>query len=70
MIFFSQSKFLSRYHIAFLAVRKIPYNEIAEKNYISVGRLKNIMQEIYQKLNISSRDELKKFIFIPGKSGF
>jgi len=58
---------IREYHIAFLAVRKIPYHEIAEKQYISVGRLKNIMQEIYQKLNISSRDELKKFIFVPGK---
>ncbi len=53
---------LREYHIALLVARRIPYAKIARQYGISVGRLKNIMLEIYEKLFISSRDELAKFV--------
>lgn len=53
---------LREYHIALLAARRVPYAQIAQEHYISVGRLKNIMLEIYDKLFISGRDELAKYI--------
>jgi len=34
---------------------------------ISVGRLKNIMLEIYEKLFISSRDELAQYVLVTNK---
>jgi DNA-binding CsgD family transcriptional regulator len=49
-------------YLAQLVARRVPYAEIAKKYGISVGRLKNIMLEIYEKLYISGRDELTKFI--------
>jgi DNA-binding NarL/FixJ family response regulator len=42
--------------------RRVPYAEIAKQHCISVGRLKNIMIEIYEKLCISGRAELEKYI--------
>lgn len=54
---------LREYHIALLVARRLPYAEIAKQHCISVGRLKNIMLEIYGKLLISGRDELSKYIF-------
>ncbi len=54
---------LRELHIASLAVQHVPYREIAKRYGISLGRLKNIMQEIYQKLQVCSRDELAQFIF-------
>lgn len=54
---------LREYHIALLVARHVPYAKIAQQYHISVGRLKNIMLEIYEKLLISGRDELKKYIF-------
>ncbi len=54
---------LREYHIALLAARRLPYAKIAELNHISVGRLKNIMMEIYEKLSISGRDELSNYVF-------
>lgn len=53
---------LREYHIACLVARRVPYAQIAKQYCISVGRLKNIMLEIYQKLFISGRDELAKFV--------
>ncbi len=53
---------LREYHIAVLAARRVPYAQIARQHYISVGRLKNIMLEIYGKLFISGRDELAKYV--------
>lgn len=49
-------------HLALLVARRIPYAEIAKQHCISVGRLKNIMLEIYEKLYISGRAELEKYI--------
>jgi len=53
---------LREYHIAVLVARRVPYAKIAKQYCISVGRLKNIVLEIYGKLFISSRDELSKYI--------
>ncbi|MEL7604106.1 MAG: helix-turn-helix transcriptional regulator, partial [Bacillota bacterium] len=53
---------LREYHIAILVARRVPYAKIAKQYNISVGRLKNIMLEIYGKLYISGRDELAKYI--------
>ena len=57
------------YHLARLVARRIPYEKIAKEHCISVGRLKNIMLEIYGKLYISGRDELAKYILVPNKGG-
>lgn len=54
---------LREYHIALLAARRVPYAKIADHYHISVGRIKNIMLEVYEKLCISGRDELSKYIF-------
>lgn len=53
---------LREYHIALLVARRVPYAQIAQQYYVSVGRLKNIMLEIYDKLSISGRDELAKYV--------
>jgi DNA-binding CsgD family transcriptional regulator len=54
---------LREYHIALLVAQRVPYANIAKQYCISVGRLKNIMLEIYEKLYISGRDELAKYVF-------
>jgi len=54
---------LREYQIAVLVARHVPYAKIAEQYCISVGRLKNIMLEVYGKLCVSSRDELSKYVF-------
>lgn len=59
---------LREYHIALLAAQRIPYAKIAKQQGISVGRLKNIMIEIYEKLYISSRDELAQYIVLPKRT--
>ena len=55
---------LREYHLAQLVARRIPYAKIAKQYNISIGRLKNIILGIYQKLLISSRDELSKYVLI------
>lgn len=57
-------------HFAQLVARRVPYAEIAKRYGISVGRLKNIMLEIYEKLYISGRDELTKYIMYKKQSNF
>jgi DNA-binding CsgD family transcriptional regulator len=54
---------LREYHIALLVARGVSYTKIAKHYGISVGRLKNIILEIYEKLIISGRDELEKYVF-------
>ena len=49
--------------IAIMVTYRIPRMQIAEQLHISEGRLNNIIGEIYEKLHISSRDELTKYIF-------
>ena len=53
---------LREYHLALLVAQRVPYAKIARQHGISVGRLKNIMLEIYEKLYISGREELAKYI--------
>ncbi|HOG46461.1 MAG TPA: hypothetical protein PLJ35_02665 [Anaerolineae bacterium] len=53
---------LREYHIAEMVARHVPYAKIAEQQCISVGRLKNIMLEVYGKLFVSGRDELAEYI--------
>ena len=53
---------LREYHFARLVARRVPYAKIAQQFNISVGRLKNIMLEIYEKLYISGRDDLVKYV--------
>lgn len=53
---------LREYHIAVLISRRVPYAKVAEQHCVSVGRLKNIIQEIYGKLYISSRTQLAKYV--------
>ncbi len=54
-------------HLAQMVARRVPYSKIAKQHNISVGRLKNIMLEIYEKLHISSRDELAQYVLITNK---
>jgi len=54
-------------HLAQMVARRVPYAKIARQHNISVGRLKNIMLEIYEKLHISSRDELAQYVLITNK---
>ena len=53
---------LREYHLAVLVARRVPYAKIAKQYGISVGRLKNIMLEIREKLFLFNREELEKFI--------
>ncbi len=53
---------LREYHLAVLVAHRVPYAKIARQHHISVGRLKNIMLEIYEKLFISGREELERYI--------
>jgi DNA-binding CsgD family transcriptional regulator len=58
---------LREYHLAQLVARRVPYVKIAKQFNISVGRLKNIMLVIYEKLFISSRDELAQYVLVTNK---
>jgi len=55
-------------HLAKLVARRISYAEIAKEHCISIGRLKNIMLDIYGKLHISGRDELAQYILTTKKT--
>ncbi len=59
---------LREYHLALLVSQRVPYEKIAKQYCISVGRLKNIMLEIYEKLYIAGRDELAKCILLSKKT--
>jgi len=54
---------LREYQIALMVAHHIPYTQIADQYHISVGRLKNIMMGVYDKLLISGRNELSKYVF-------
>ncbi|MEO1814557.1 MAG: hypothetical protein ABGU93_03055 [Acetobacterium sp.] len=54
---------LREFHIATLVARRVPYAKIAEQYGVSVGRLKNIITDIYSKLLVSNRDELAQYVF-------
>ena len=53
---------LREYEMAFLAAQGIASAKIAARFHISLSRQKAIMGEIYSKLGISSRRELKKYL--------
>ena len=53
---------LREYHIALQIARRVPYAQVARQHNVSVGRLGNIVQEIYGKLYVTDRDELAKYI--------
>jgi excisionase family DNA binding protein len=58
---------LREIHLAGLVARRVPYVKIAKQFNISVGRLKNIILEIYEKLYISSREELAQYVLMTNK---
>ncbi|MCR4429644.1 MAG: hypothetical protein NUV45_01340 [Tepidanaerobacteraceae bacterium] len=49
---------LSAMRLALLVAQRVPCAKIARQHCISVGRLKNIMLEICEKLYVSCREEL------------
>lgn len=53
---------LREYELAVQVANRVPYEQIARQYNISVGRLKNKMNEIYSKLYVSNRKELSKLI--------
>lgn len=53
---------LREYQMAILVARHVPYKEIAAQFHISIGRLNNIMRDIYSKLYVSNRDGLAKLL--------
>ena len=53
---------MRNYEIASLVAHQIPYTEIAKKFNISVGRLNNIIGEIYGELFVSGKKELSSLI--------
>ena len=48
--------------IAVLAASRISYRKIAEQEYLSVGRVRNILQEVYGKLFVRNRKELADLV--------
>ena len=53
---------LRELRIATLAATRVPYAAIAEQECLSVGRVRNIIQEIYDKLSVRSRDKLADLV--------
>lgn len=60
---------LREYRIATMAASRVPYAQIAQQECISVGRVRNILQEIYSKLFVRNRDELAALVlWMPKKT--
>lgn len=60
---------LREFRIATLAATRVPYAQIAQQECISVGRVRNIIQDIYGKLFIHNRDELAAMVlWMPKKT--
>ncbi len=53
---------LREYRIAALAANRVPYAQIAREECLSIGRVRNIIQEIYGKLFVRNRDELAALV--------
>lgn len=53
---------LRELRIATQAASRIPYARIARQESLSVGRVRNIVQEIYDKLVVRNRDELAALV--------
>ena len=58
---------LREFRIATLASNRVPYAEIARQECLSVGRVRNILQEIYGKLFVRNRDELAALVLWTSK---
>jgi len=54
---------LREYQIAQQVAHRVPYAKIARQQGVSEGRLKNIIQDIYEKLFVTGRNELAKLVF-------
>ena len=59
---------LKEYEIAYLVTQGISSEEIAKRMHISLSRCKAIRGDVYTKLCIKSRKELKKLILSPSKN--
>lgn len=55
------------HQLAVLAAQDVPYTQIAKHYHMSVGRLNNILQGICEKLYVSSKKDLAKFVVQPLK---
>lgn len=53
---------LREFRIATLAANRVPHAQIAKQECLSVGRVRNILQEIYGKLFVRNRDELAALV--------
>ena len=53
---------VQEYHLAQLISAGMSYTEAARYMQLSLGRVRNIVSDIYDKLHIKSRKELKRFI--------
>lgn len=53
---------VQEYHLAQLINAGLSYKEAAGYMRLSLGRVRNLMSEVYSKLHISSRKDLKRFI--------
>lgn len=51
------------FYLAMLLKRGLSYKELADRFGLSVGRIKNILQVLYQKLHIHSRSEIDDFVW-------
>lgn len=58
---------LREFRIAALAANRVPYAEIARQECLSVGRVRNIIQEIYGKLFVRNRAELAALVLWTAK---
>ena len=58
---------LREFRIAALAANRVPYAKIARQECLSVGRVRNIIQEIYGKLFVRNRDELAALVLWTSK---
>ena len=54
---------LREFYLAMLLKRGFSYKELADRFGISVGRVKNLLLELYQKLHIHSRAQIKPLVW-------
>lgn len=54
---------LREFYLAMLLKRGMTYKELAARFDLSVGRIKNILLELYQKLHIHSRSQLEPLVW-------
>lgn len=59
----SEALSIREFYLAMLLKRGLSYKELADRFDLSVGRIKNLLQELYQKLNIHSRAQIKTHVW-------